>query len=107
MQPSNAGYYEEMCKHAGKTFRCDVEWGGYCNTNKAAYAETMLPDGSTQLQKGLLQDGTEAMGCGERIYQSDWPRDASGQMASRATCKCGASLRPNIQLRNFKASKLQ
>lgn len=106
MPPTNQGYVEELAKFAARGFRAELEWGGYCNPDRPVYVEQVLPDGSTQVAKGLNGDGTEAVGCGKRHYQQNWPRLVDGSYAPRMTCSCGASLRPNLQLRNFKKTRL-
>lgn len=97
----NKGFIDAVIACGGKEFVADLEWSAGCNAKKQAY----YADDNGNLVAWTLEDGSEKMGCGEYTYQNNWPRGADGRFLDRATCKCGASLRPFGGLRQFKVAK--
>jgi hypothetical protein len=85
-----------------QTFGADVEWNGYCNPTKDAIFAFPDDKGGQVFEPAKEEGATEnRKGCGKRIYSSKWPHDANGY-APRATCECGASIRPFAQLVRYK-----
>ena len=84
-------------------FSADIEWNGYCNPKNDAYFAFQNEKKETIYEPARDEGATEnRKGCGNRIYQSKWPHDATGY-AARAQCECGAFIRPFAQLVRFKA----
>jgi len=103
---NNIEYLKAMKKYGGQSFQATIEWQGFCNPGRQAYANLEDADG-TALGNGpwMNSDGTPHNGCGNRMYNSAY-KQADGSYTPSATCVCGATVRPFAQLRNFSAAKI-
>ncbi len=93
---------------ANQEFGADAEWSGFCNKAQDAYfAFVNEATGETTYQPWFdeaLGETENRKGCGERIFPNKWPKDpATGHLAERAKCTCGAMIRPFANLVRFKA----
>lgn len=95
------GFIDAVVKQAGKEFVADIEWSTVCNAERQIYVK----DESGNLAAAVDEAGNPVMGCGEKYYMGSWARDTEGKYKDRLDCKCGASLRPFGNLRNFKTAK--
>lgn len=114
--PKTNGDFINLMKAAqGKTFKAGLEYRGFCNDSKVAWGEN--PETG---ERGPLvgEDGvTELMGCGAKVYQSSWKKDpttglyelyipcpGTRTLSDGTTVSCGAQLRANTDLRNFRSA---
>lgn len=106
-RPRTNAEFVQACMQllASKEFGADIEWSGFCNPQNDAYFAFDDEKGGTLYDTAREEGATEnKKGCGERVYQKDWTKDAAaGGFAARKQCRCGAWLRPYPQLVRFKA----
>ncbi len=87
---TNQDFVRALLKHAGETFKADIEYSANCNENRNIYVQT---------EEGGFEE-LDQKGCGKRYYQRDFDKlKQGGVYPDRITCEgCGASLRafPNL-----------
>lgn len=97
---NNIDLVNAVNKLGGKPFVAFAEWSANCGAARQAYVETS--DGG--VAPALAANGQPRMGCGKRVFFSDWPKH-NGLYARRIGCVCGAVLNPLPVLSRFRAVK--